>query len=235
MGATIYDGCSVGDCDVEITPGADKVSVRYVFTHSSPDSVGGTVRNLLIEVAGKEYFLSKTASEGQTSTVFSKTISGLTPNKKYTISFGLGWGGSNTDNWNPLSHHNFSVSFTTDPTTGKWSWEISNGDASDAQTQIAYQILMGEIPADNFSHLVWNDLINMVSDIRVVNNLSGWDSSGSYLSKAACLVEAGDTLSADIYNSLLHNVEGFASTDLSEVQKEDKLTGYAIIGITSVL
>lgn len=236
MGATIRKGCSEGDCNVEVTPGTDKVSIRYVFTHSKPDSVDDTIRNLLIEIDGEEYFLKEYGSIGQTSTIFSKTIKNLIPNKKYTISFGLGWGGGNTSNWNPLTNHNFSVSFTTDPAVGKWSWEVTNGDASDEQTQIAYQILMGEIPADDFSHLVWNDLINMVSDLRVANGLDSWDTDDNYyLSKSACLVEAGDTLSAAIYNSLLYNVEGFASTDLSEVQKEDKLTGSAIIGITSAL
>ena len=119
-----------------------------------------------------------------------------------------------------------------------WSWTSSNGSASDKQTQIAYEILQGLRPtSDGFSHLVWNDLVNKVAEIRSAKGL-GWDENIGgipYLAKGQCYVSSGQTLSADIYNSVRFQVGSIKGTQITDRTTGDEILGYYITRITDVL
>ncbi len=119
-----------------------------------------------------------------------------------------------------------------------WSWTQSNGEATSTQTKRAYQILLGNQPASNgFSHLVWNDLVDKVAEVRGACGLSWQTSYGgiTYLSKNACYVDAGDTLSARIYNSVRHQIGSIRSTGISDRSKGGEVLGSYITTITDVL
>ena len=95
---------------------------------------------------------------------------------------------------------------------------------------------MGNSTTDNFSYKVWNDFVDKVSETRLAVLGKDWSVAGnSYLSKSRCYVYQGDTLSADIYNSVKYNIGSLRSTGIQDVSKGDKLTGYHIIHIADVL
>lgn len=167
------------------------------------------------------------------SSVFSRTVGGLEPGTSYTANV-AGVIGTVSDQWAGAQ------TFTTDesapvPSVEPWSWTASNGAATAGQTQAAYAILQGNSPADGFSHLVWNDLVDKVEEMR--GALGGvWDTvGGSYLTAAACKASAGDTLRAEAYNSVKVNIGNIQSTGIQDVSPGDEITGYHIIHLTDVL
>lgn len=167
------------------------------------------------------------------SSVFSRTVGGLEPGTSYTANV-AGVIGTVSDQWAGAQ------TFTTDesapvPSVEPWSWTASNGSATAGQTQAAYAILQGTRPADGFSHLVWNDLVDKVEEMRAA--VGGvWDTvGGSYLTAAACKASAGDTLRAEAYNSVKVNIGNIQSTGIQDVSPGDEITGYHIIHLTDVL
>ncbi len=98
----------------------------------------------------------------------------------------------------------------SNPVIPKWSWSVSNGGATDRQTQDAYNALI-KLPGysvDDFSHLVWNDMVDKVCAAYDVDGRSWYQSGTSYpLIYAATLMSANDrTLTADRFNALRRNI-----------------------------
>jgi len=191
--------------------------------------------DLVIEDVGSWRITS--SNTGGSDSSFSKTISGLDPDTTYYwdatmlyIANGEYVETSYTD----------SGSFTTDPAAidiALWSWSSSNGSASTSQTKSAYNVLMGTATIENFSHKVWNDLVDKVSEVHFADTGYEWDvASGKYLSKEDCKVSAGDTLSAEIYNAVRYNVGSVISTGITDVTANStELTGYHIIRLAERL
>ncbi len=172
---------------------------------------------------------SETTAAEYTTTGLTYTITGLTPGTDYMLNYvgrspyGLGPGMPSP------------VAARTLPAIEPWHWTSSNGSASAEQTGNAYRVLLGEIPVDsNFSHLVWNDLVDKVVEVQNAAGKS-WTTTGG-LTAAQCRVSAGDTLSARIYNSVKKNIEAFGETGISDVSRDnEELTGNHIIQLTGVL
>lgn len=167
------------------------------------------------------------------SSVFSRTVGGLEPGTSYTANV-AGVVGTVSDQWAGAQ------TFTTDesapvPSVEPWSWTASNGAATAAETRAAYAVLQGTSTADGFSHLVWNDLVDKVEEMR--GALGGvWDTvGGQYLTAAACKAAAGDTLRAAAYNSVKVNIGNIQSTGIQDVSPGDEITGYHIVHLTDVL
>ena len=164
-----------------------------------------------------------------TTAAFTRTVTGLTPNTSYTVN-AAGVIGTVSDQW---------ATAQTFKTKGlgvtPWSWTESNGSATAGQTQTAYAILQGTRSADDFSHMVWNDLVDKVEEMRTA--LGGiWDTvGGRYLSASACKAAAGDTLRAAAYNSVKVNVGNIQSTGIQDVAPGDEITGYHITHVVDVL
>lgn len=102
-------------------------------------------------------------------------------------------------------------------------------------TKNAYQILLGNRAADDFSHYVWNDLVTKVNEMRGKKGYS-WDTAnGTYPTASGCKVSAGETLSAKKYNGVRYNIGSVRSVGIYDVSAGDKLTGYHITRLTDVL
>lgn len=159
------------------------------------------------------------------------TLTGLEPNTEYAINYrGLSDYGMGPYMPDP-------VYATTEPESvvEPWSWTSSNGSATAAQTKNAYSILLGNRVADDFSHNVWNDLIDKIVEMREAQGLSWTTNGGVYLTASECKVSSGDTLTAEIYNSMKVNVGSISSTDIQDVEPGDEITGYHITHVVDVL
>lgn len=110
----------------------------------------------------------------------------------------------------------------------KWSWLKSNGTASDNLTQTAYDAISNKLSILNFNYLVWNDMVDKVSEILKEKNLS-W--SSKYATLAATIMSEDDkVLTAARFNSLRFNIGSHYSTGINEVQPGDDVFGsYFII------
>lgn len=116
-----------------------------------------------------------------------------------------------------------------------WTWTGSNGQATATQTRNAYSILQGTRAPNDFSHYVWNDLVDKISETRRAKGYSWTTDSGRLLSEDACKVYAGDTMSALQYNSIKTNIGSLLSTGIPDVSVGDEITGYMIVHLTDVL
>lgn len=191
-------------------------------------------RYVLLELSNGKSYTIKSSEQGGTESDFSGQITGLSSGTTYSWTATLGYVDSGSIVYTSYSD---SGSFTTSspPSVNKWSWEKSNGLASDAQTVTAYNILLGntQITSENgFSYLVWNDLVHTISSVLSVKGLS-WD--GTYTTYAGARVSAGDRLSAEIYNSLLCNIKQFSSISRDYVNTGDRLTGSHIVDLTDAI
>lgn len=187
---------------------------------------------------GTSYLVESTTAGGADSD-FEMTVSGLKPGTFYSWEATLGYVEQGEIEWTKVTD---SGSFYTEETTvpiDYWSWESSNGSATNLQTRTAYNILRGTQPADNFSHNVWNDLVDKVMELRTARHDGTWDRRGGlYLYQYECYVLSGDTLSAAIYNSVKYNassIPGGVGSGIADVDAGDELTGYHIIRLAQTI
>lgn len=174
---------------------------------------------------------------GGANSTFYAYISGLDPNTEYTWTATLGWGdangGKSFSSW-AIVEGSFLTekSFVAEP----WTWTASNGFATTDQTQTAYNILIGTMPIDaGFSHYVWNDFVDKVMEVRGHVGDGTWDTvSGSYLSYQDCKVDAGDTLSAEIYNAIKLQIGQVVGT-WPDVESGDNFYGWHIANLADKL
>lgn len=170
---------------------------------------------------------------GGSSSSFDQTITGLTPGTRYDWEAQLGYEDSAGDTW--LSLYDSGYFITAERAIEPWSWTYSNGSASASQTRRAYNVLMGTAAADQFSHLVWNDLVDKVAEMREARGYA-WDRAGTtYPSASGCKVSAGETLSARKYNGVRYNIGSVFSTGISDQSPGDPITGYKIYHLTDIL
>lgn len=168
---------------------------------------------------------------------FSITIDGLEPETEYIVNVGysnVDYGGVTWLGGQRVTTKKAQPSINIEP----WSWFDSNGYATASQTTAAYNVLMGNRTTDNFSHLVWNDFVDKVAEVVLATSAYGMDWSvggGNYLPKEYCYVYQGDTLSADIYNSVKYNIGSLMSTGIQNVSRGDIITGYHIVHLADVL
>lgn len=87
-----------------------------------------------------------------------------------------------------------------------WSWTSSNGNATAAQTRDAQRAIVNKEPTRNFSHKVWNDLVDYVYALINATHGAYWDESyASY--DATRMSGSGEFLYAYQFNSLRNNLE----------------------------
>lgn len=89
----------------------------------------------------------------------------------------------------------------------KWIWTGSNGNATDAQTKAACQALMNNGATANFSYLVWDDIIDKISEQREAWQDWAWNSDLSGLSmNNTKLLNSGVRMTATRFNSAVKNM-----------------------------
>lgn len=86
-----------------------------------------------------------------------------------------------------------------------WTWEKSNGQATDEQTQKAYHAIKNQGDRKEFSYLVWNDLIDKLKEVV---RLSGNTWSGNDVKMSA----PHQALTAADFNTTRKNIELIPTT-----------------------
>lgn len=199
------------------------------------DSSFSGYRYVDLVLNGNRAYNIRSNERGGGSSSFDETITDLTPGTRYSWEAQLGYDDGTGTTWLEIYD---SGSFTTDEPVvqiDRWSWTRSNGSATNAQTQRAYDVLMGDITADNFAHEVWNDLVDKVAEMRSAKGYT-WDrAGGTYPSASGCKMYAGDRLTADAYNGVRYNIGSVESTGIYDQSPGDPITGYKIYHLTEVL
>ncbi len=85
----------------------------------------------------------------------------------------------------------------------RWDWTRSNGGASTEQTVRAHTAVSGRGRTYDFSHFVWNDLVENTYSLLVIN---GGEWNSNILSYEETLIEADGILTAEKFNSLRINI-----------------------------
>lgn len=199
------------------------------------DSSFSGYRYVDLVLNGNRAYNIRSNERGGGSSSFDETITDLTPGTRYSWEAQLGYDDGTGTTWLEIYD---SGSFTTDEPAvqiDRWSWTRSNGSATNLQTQRAYDVLMGDITADNFAHEVWNDLVDKVAEMRSAKGYT-WDrAGGTYPSASGCKLYAGDRLTADAYNGVRYNIGSVESTGIYDQSPGDQITGYKIYHLTEVL
>lgn len=198
---------------------------------------------MLLEVDGEDGFYEEYEIDGDYESTeedevdifsFSQSIKNLSADTTYYWCATIGYGDYGDIKWTGTTDDG---EFTTkSPPLDLWDWTVSNGSATASQTQRAYDILMGSVPiSDGFSHKVWNDFVDKVMKMRSYKDDGTWDTiGGDYLSYSECRVSAGDTLSADIYNSTRLQIGQVIGTWV-DVSPGDEIFGWHIINLAEKL
>lgn len=199
------------------------------------DSSFSGYRYVDLVLNGSRAYNIRSNERGGSSSSFDEYIGNLTPGTRYEWEAQLGYDDGTGITWLDIYD---SGSFTTDEPAvyvSHWSWSESNGSASTSQTVRAYNVLMGNVTADQFAHEVWNDLVDKVVEVREALGYS-WDrAGGDYPSASGCKMNAGDRLTADAYNGVRYNIGSVFSTGISDQSPGDQITGYKIYHLTEVL
>ena len=199
------------------------------------DSSFSGYRYVDLVLNGNRAYNIRSNERGGGSSSFDETITNLSPGTRYSWEAQLGYDDGTGMTWLEIYD---SGSFTTDEPAvqiERWSWTRSNGSATNLQTQRAYDVLMGDITADNFAHEVWNDLVDKVAEMRSAKGYT-WDrAGGTYPSANGCKLYAGDRLTADAYNGVRYNIGSVESTGIYDQSPGDQITGYKIYHLTEVL
>ena len=121
-----------------------------------------------------------------------------------------------------------------------WNWRGSNGSATAAQTQSAYNAVTGKGATSNFSWRVWNDLCDKVQECldRAGDSWYTYHGpNGGYTPTyfAARMTSTDKTLTAARFNAVRGNIGSHASTGISPVSKGDKVLGSYFITIADAL
>lgn len=135
------------------------------------------------------------------------------------------------------------VGDTIDP----WDWYSSNGDASAAATERAFNAITGHGPVSDFSYKVWNDLCHKIGDAQYIALGRRWatDGPGGLAEYATCMDPDDETdrvLTADRFNSMKYNLGRNYSTvcdaypeGIPVVVSGDPVKGDLFTSITDVL
>ncbi len=193
---------SSGDANASFDVSVQSVTTTSIVLNVIISVSSGTVHTTYEYSGGSD---SGTATGNSTSSDqnWVKTLSGLTPGTTYTITVDLV--DSNTGR--------ILQTVTLNATTEKdgqavtlWSWSASNGSASASQTQAARDAVAGHGAVEDFSHLVWNDMVDKVAEMRNAAGLSPvWNPT--YLTQSNTKMSSTDkTMTAARYNSLRYNI-----------------------------
>ena len=87
-----------------------------------------------------------------------------------------------------------------------WDWAASNGSATAAQTQAAYNAVVNQGFVRDFSRLVWNDIVDLLYGGIVAAGLS-WDEKYTTAERAKISNSGDGTLTAAMFNSVTHNLD----------------------------
>ena len=114
----------------------------------------------------------------------------------------------------------------------KWDWNKSNGTASDEDTKAAYFAATFQGETLDFSHDVWNDLVDKVKAILDELDLE-WNQYYGLTYEETRMTAKPYELTAQKFNSLRYNVGVHYSTNIDEVSPGDDVLGKYITILAS--
>lgn len=199
-------------------------SAEFSASFSGGDSSFANWRYVELVITGHDTYLIQSDRLGGSSSTFSQTITGLSPSSSYRWTATLGYAIGSNIQW--LDMTDSGILYTQSAGLGiqPWFWTKSNGEATTVMTQNAYDVLYGRLPASEFSHYVWNDLVDKVYEMRQAKGYS-WDTAyGRYTSYSGCKLYTGDVLTALIFNSVKYNV-GSINPTFADVTSGERIYG----------
>lgn len=118
-----------------------------------------------------------------------------------------------------------------------FSWTSSNGDATATQTRNAKSAVDNHGACTNFSYLVWNDMVNKLSEILTAR---GWSwargSNNEYATQSNTLMSSNDkTMTALRFNSFKHNIGIHVSTGIDDVVQGAICYGHYFTDLVSIM
>lgn len=123
--------------------------------------------------------------------------------------------------------------FAYQPSIAKWDWYSSNGSASANVTLNSYYALNKDNPTSDFSHLVWNDMVDKVMRIIESTGNTWWSEYSSYYDTK--MHSKPYELTADMFNSLRYNIGARYSTGINEVSPGDCVYADYFITLTNCM
>lgn len=211
----VYEDITVADMPTLDTPAIE----------SSSSTTTSITITLTAKTGADTYYANIDGGSWQSGSGRSFNFTGLTINTAYTIAYkctGSGYYDSGTGS--------SSISTAANTRPANWSWSASNGSASAAQTQAAYNAVIKTSGYDlsDFSYLVWNDLVDKVDAFAVYKNAS--------LVATGAKMSSGDkALSAVRFNKLLTALNAMASTGITSRSGGQLVYGSYFTTITSTL
>lgn len=151
------------------------------------------------------------------------TFSSLQSGTSYSIEAEIEYYSGTTAKYLTLST-SISTQAPPTPTFPKWDWTKSNGTASAALTQRAYNAVTGAGSVGDFSYMVWNDMVSCINT-AVTASSKTWNSS--VLTLASTKMTASDkTMTANRFNSLrLNLLQSGLKIPLATVSPGDTVRG----------
>lgn len=115
----------------------------------------------------------------------------------------------------------------------KWDWQASNGSATAIQTSAAYNAVVNRTAVKNFSHLVWNDLVNSWAEVLMFKRIRANEYAiqyntalmPKYYNNSDGTTRVDYTLTAEVFNSLLFLVRKVYSVGISDVSPGNVVLG----------
>ncbi|MDD3337818.1 MAG: hypothetical protein PHS82_03065, partial [Lachnospiraceae bacterium] len=124
----------------------------------------------------------------------------------------------------------------------KWSWSASNGTATAAQVQAAYNALTNKGRTKAFNYTVWNDIVTKISAVRSDWGDVAWNEHYEFLPFDESKMKSGDIMTADRFNTAVGNIPlfGYAwpwepTLGRTEILKGDRCYGKYFVWLTDGL
>lgn len=207
------------------------VTTDNLGTLSTPSIISQSVTKTSIsitlsDVGADTYYASKDGGSYQSGSGRSFIFTGLTSGQTYAIRYKATKSGYNDSAVGGPTSITTATNLKPDP----WSWTASNGSASSAQTQAAYNAVIKTAGYDltDFSYLVWNDLLDKIDEFCTYKSASAVN-AGAFMS-------SGDkALSATKFNYALAAVNAMSSTGITSRSAGDLVYGAYFTTITSTI
>lgn len=210
------------DSDTYTVPGPTLATPSISSQTVTQTTIGIT---LGVVTGADTYYARINGGSWQSGAGRSFSFTGLTSGTAYTVDYkctGSGYYDS------AVGSSSITTSSNTRP--ANWDWSASNGSASSAQTQAAYNAVtkVSGYDLSDFSYLVWNDLVDKVDAFAVYK-------STTTVGAGAKMSSGDKALSATRFNLLLTAVNAMASTGITSRSAGQLVYGSYFTTITSTL
>ena len=150
-----------------------------------------------------------------------RTFDVLSPGKEYAANVKVGSSGSDAS-W--IGKQSFTAPEEETVSVELWSWYSSNGLASASQTARAYDAVSSGGNISEFSHLVWNDMVDKVKEILDATGDTWYSGYETY--SATRMSYSDKELTASRFNALRDNIGQHIATGISPVSRGDIVYGW---------